>query len=461
MNAIPMESPQSNSIAPLYAPLPVIGAILEAQKNPLEMFTRAARLGELVEVKFPYYRTFLLTSPPDVEHVLHDNYKNYAKQSRGYTALRRILGNGLLTSEGSFWLRQRRLAQPAFHKEHMAGWAKVMTRAATEQVAAWAPHIAKGEKFDLHVDMMRLTLRVVGETLLSTDVTKAAAEVGDALEVALHLMAARTTRLVPVPDWVPIPSHLKLEKARAALNGVVDRIIAERRRTGPGDDLLGMFMTTKDADTGEQMDDEQLRVEVLTMLLAGHETTANALSWAFYLLGQSPDIERKLRDEIATVLQGREPSMADLPRLKYTSAVLNEALRLYPPVWALARRAEEDDVLSGVRIPQGSLVFVLPWLVHRNPNVWPNPEKFDPERWLGEQKPRSRCAFLPFSSGPRKCIGDGFALLEGQLVLATLMQRVNLSLVPGQHIEPEPTFTIRPTGGVWVTAKSADGTMHA
>jgi cytochrome P450 len=268
------------------------------------------------------------------------------------------------------------------------------------------------------------------------------------------VLIRRTTGILPLPTWVPTPDNRKLLRARGKLDAVVNRIIAERRKSGAGDDLLGMFMSTTDADTGERMDDVQLRDEVMTILLAGHETTANALSWTFWLLGRAPHVERKLREELDTVLGGREPSLADVPKLKYTLAVLNESLRLYPPVWAIARRAEADDVIGGAHIPKGSLVFMSPWVIHRNAQVWTDPEAFDPERFLSDTRPKGRCAFMPFSSGPRKCIGDQFALLEGQLVLATLLQRVHLPLQGGRQVVPEPAVTLRPGGGVWVTAKA-------
>jgi cytochrome P450 len=454
MQAATMEAPPVLHAPPLYPGLPVLGSTLDVQKNPLQLFSRASRLGDIVQINFPNYRCFLLNDPKLAEHVLHDHSKNYAKQTRGYAALRTVLGNGLLTSEGSFWLRQRRLAQPAFHKERMAGWADVMVRDTSEMVDAWASRIAQRTPFDVHEDMMRLALRIVGEALLSVDVTGAVGAVGDSLDALLPLMMQRTSRIVPWPDWAPLPSHVKFKRALKQLDDVVYGIIADRRQKGAGEDLLGMFMTTTDADTGEQMNDAQLRDEVMTMLLAGHETTANALSWSFWLLGRSPQVERTLNEELKTVLQGRAPTIADVPKLKYTSAVINEALRLYPPVWALARRAEVDDVVGGVRIPKGSLVFMCPWVIHRNAQVWSDPEAFDPERWLNDGKPKGRCAFMPFSSGPRKCIGDQFALLEAQLVLATLVPRVHLSLVPDRTPEPDPLVTLRPKGGVWVTAKA-------
>jgi cytochrome P450 len=440
--------------APKIKGLPLVGGLFELQRDPIAFFSRAAKLGDVVEIPLPYYRCFLINRPELVDHVLHERYREYSKQTRGYAALRTILGNGLLTSEGSFWLRQRRLAQPAFHKEKLDAWAQIMVRDTRELVEAWRPLAQSGEAFDVHEQMMRLTLRIVGEALLSTDLTSAASEVGPAMTQILRLLADRTARLLDFPDWVPTPSHRRLFSERARLDAIVARLISARRAAGAGDDLLGMLMSATDADTGERMDDQQLRDEVMTIMAAGHETTATALSWTFLLLSKAPEVEQRLREELDAVLRGREPTAADAPKLLYTSAVLHEALRLYPPVWMLARISEKEDVLGGVKIPKHTLVFFLPYLLHRRPDLWPEPEKFDPSRWLPDAvRPKSRCAFIPFSSGPRKCIGDGFALLEGQLVLATLLQRARLKIDRSHPFEPEPVITLRPLYGVKVRAE--------
>lgn len=446
--------------APRYPGVPLLGALLEARKNPLEMFERASKLGDVVELPFPHQQVFLLNHPDHVDRVLHGNMKAYAKQTRGYAAMRRILGTGLLTSEGSFWLRQRRLAQPAFHRERIAAFGASMVRATQELIAAWGPRLNSGEPFDLHDEMMKLTLKVVGQTLLSADVTGAAGEIGDALTRLLRVLSRTTTQLFELPDWVPTADHRELHSTRAALDAVVHRIIADRRARGAGDDLLGLFMSTQDADTGESMSDEQLRDEVMTMLLAGHETTANALTWALWLLARHPEAEQKLRVELAHALEGTAPSTAVTPSLKYTLGVVNESLRLYPPAWILARRAVEDDHFGAVKVPRHALVFMLPWLIHRRADYWPQPEAFLPERWLGSDghaPVSNRCAWLPFSTGQRKCIGDTFALLEMQLVLATLLQRVRISVEPDREVSPEPVFTLRPRNGLWVTARNLKG----
>ncbi len=254
---------------------------------------------------------------------------------------------------------------------------------------------------------------------------------------------------------MPTPRNLIFKRAGARLDAVVMGFIAGRRKSGERhDDLLDLLMYARDPESGEGMDDRQLRDEVMTLMLAGHETTANALSWAFWLLGQHPEVEAKVRAELAP-LEGRPPQVQDVPRLKYTQWVVKEALRLYPPVWSLGRRVVEEEVVKGHRFPKDALVFLSPFVLHRLPEHWRDPEAFQPERWADEGAHRPRCAYLPFSQGPRKCIGDGFALMEAQLILATVLQRVHLELVPGQQVTPEPLITLRPKGGVQVVARRA------
>jgi cytochrome P450 len=353
-----------------------------------------------------------------------------------------------VTSEGTFWKRQRRIAQPAFHRERLASFGSAFVTAATAMVDGWVP----GVPFDAAHELMRCTLRIVGQTLLSTDVTRAADSVGPALTTVLEHVAKRTLQPWALPEWVPTPANLKFKRALTQLDEVVLGVIEGRRRSGAScDDLLGMLMAMKDPETGESMSDPQLRDEVMTIFLAGHETTANTLSWAVTLLGRFPQVERQLVAELSRVLQGRAPTMNDLPALPYLACVIKESLRLYPPVWSLGRLVNEDEVVDGVRLPRGALVFLSPYVVHRLPEFWADPEAFDPERWLVDDPRRAHGAYLPFSMGQRKCIGDAFALAEAQLVLATVLQRSHLTLCPGQRFVPEPVITLRPRGGVQVT----------
>ncbi len=426
----------------------LLGVLPELQRNPLAMMERAAfELGPVVRLPVPTTQVFALNHPALAERVLVSHVKTYSKQSRGYEMLRLVLGNGLVTSEGSFWKRQRRIAQPAFHRERLASFAERMVVAAEEMVARWVP----GQEIDVAHEYMHCTLRVVGETLLSTDVTAEADTVGPALTTLLEHLIHRTTHPLALPEWVPTPRNLAFRRALERLDAVVLELIARRRRGGgPTDDLLAMLMTMRDPETGEGMDDAQLRDEVMTIFLAGHETTANLLAWTTVLLGRAPEVERRLVDELAP-LGARRLTMADLPTLRFSSMVLRESMRLYPPVWTLGRLVEEDDEVLGYRIPKGAIVFVSPWVIHRLPEFWTDPQAFDPDRWAEEDPRRARGSYLPFSMGQRKCIGDGFAMMEGQLILATVLQRVHLALSPGQQFEPEPVITLRPKGGVRVT----------
>ncbi len=387
----------------------------------------------------------LISSPAGVNHILAENNKNYGKQTRGYASLRYVLGNGLLTSEGDFWKRQRRIAQPAFHRSRIASFAQTMVRAASD--AAARLEARKGEVIDVHEEMMRLTLRIVGETLLGHDPSEEASEVGSALSFLISMVAERTSRLLffgrPI---LPTPENFRILRSLKTLTDVVERIIAERRKK-PGDDLLSMLMEAKDETTGESMDDRQLRDEAMTVFLAGHETTANALTWTFLLLSRYPAALRELRAELATVLGGRAPAMEDLPKLRFNRMVIEESMRLYPPAWIIARSANGADEIGGYEIPAGSIVFVSPWIVHRHPKLWDDPEGFDPHRFSSE-KALPKGAYFPFGGGPRLCIGNSFAMMEAELVLATLAQRVKFELQPGHRVVPDPGITLRPRYGM-------------
>ena len=425
------------------------------QVNPLTVFMRARfELGEVVDLRLPYARVFAVASPKIIEQVLVTQAPKFSKQTRGYDQLRRVLGNGLLTSEGSFWLRQRRLAQPAFHREHLQGWGEAMVRATTDLVTTLQPRIDSGEKFDALKVMMNLTMRIVGETLLSADVSSDHDTVTGSLTNGLEAIQHRLTHPFSLPEWVPTKHNREFALASSALNKVVFGIIAERRRGGGSkDDLLALLMNAVDLDTNERMNDEQLRDEVMTIFLAGHETTAVLLSWTLYLLSKHPGVERKVRAELTSVLGAREPTTDDVPKLSYLARVIKEVLRLYPPAWILGRRATEDVTVDGWQFQKRSVLMFSSYVLHRLPEVFTNPEGFDPDRWLDEER-LPRGAYIPFSIGARKCIGDSFAQLEASLVLATLLPRVSFALVPGQHIEPEPMITIRPKGGVQMVASA-------
>jgi cytochrome P450 len=344
--------------------------------------------------------------------------------------------------------------QPVFHRQRIAGFARLMTAAALEMLARWEAETV--ERCDLADEMMRLTLAIVGRALFSIDLAREAHAVGPAFTtVNRHLGQFNLMLLLP---FLPTRANRRFRKAVAELDQVVWRVIGERRKSGADGedrgDLLSMLLAARDADTGEGMSDRQLRDEIITLMLAGYETTANALTWTFYLLAQNADAERRLHEEVDAVLGARPPEADDLPRLVWTRMVIEEAMRLYPPAWIVTRGAIEDDELAGHRIAAGSIVMASPWVTHRHPDFWPEPERFDPERFSPERAAgRHRYAYFPFGGGPRLCIGSGFAMTEAQLILATVAQRHRFRLEPGYRATPEPLITLRPRGGMPVTVE--------
>jgi cytochrome P450 len=428
------------------------GSIWEAWEDPLKLFVEGARdHGDYVRYRFGWLTYHLVNSPSGAHHLLVENAKNYVK-SRNYAGLKILLGQGLLTSEGDFWKRQRRLAQPAFHRQRLARFAEQMVTCTDQHLVRWERELLPGRPaFDLHAEMMRLTFRIVGETLLSKDVDGDARAFGDALNVALKWTNEYVESVVKVPPWVPTPNNRRFNRAARTLEGLVDAIVAERRAEGPAagrDDLLAMLMEVKDEATGETMSDRQLRDELITLVLAGHETTANSLSFTFELLSRHPDVARRVRAEAAEVLGDRDPTLADLPRMPYAKAVVEESLRLFPPAWVVERDALEDDVIDGRPVAKGTTVAVSPYALHRNPALWPNPEGFDPERFLTPDPARPKLAYMPFGAGPRTCIGNAFAMMEMQLVVPMVLRRFRLELEPNARVELDPSVTLRPRAGV-------------
>ena len=432
---------------------PLLGHYRGLQGDRLAYFTRAfLEHGDVVRFHFLGLPCTLLAHPDHVDQVFTKNHRIYTKQTRGYDRMREFLGNGLVTSEGSFWLRQRRIAQPAFHKKRIEAFADVMVRAAEDVCARWEEVADRGEPIDIAADMMQVTLRIAGETLLSTDPSDRAGEVGRALDVVLHEANHRINAPFVLPESVPSPRNRRYHAASRALDEIVLRVIEQRRAGERKDDLLQMLLEARDEETGEGMSDGQLRDEVMTMFLAGHETTANMLSWTLYLLSLSPEHARRARDEARDVLGDRPATVADLPRLGYSKQILQEAMRLRPPVWVVGRSPSEDDEIGGYRIPKGSLVFLSQWVTHRHPEFWSDPEGFDPDRFEPERaRAMHRAQYFPFALGPRMCIGAGFAMMEGQLLLPTFLRRFRFDLLPGHRVVPEPLITLRPRDGMPMT----------
>jgi len=434
---------------------PFVGSLLQMRADPIDMFMRASRLGDVVHMHFPGKDAVLVHRPDDIKTVLIDEHRSFGKSTRGYNALRVGLGQGLITSEGSFWRRQRRIAQPAFHKRRVAGFADKMIRATVDMLQRWEQRCSANAIVDIDTEMMALTLRIVGECLLSSDLTDTTDSIGSAVTTLLDGVMDRITNPIPLPLKIPIPSNRRMRRALDNLDEVVLQVIADRRQQqGEHNDLLDMLLTATDEETGERMTDRQLRDEVITIVVAGHETTSNALTWSFYLMSRFPAVLEPLTAELDEVLCGRLPSVDDLPRLPYTAAIINEAMRLFPPVWLVARSVDRPARIGGYDIPEGWVVFICPYVTHRDAHHWPNPEGFRPERFLADgPSKRHNQAFIPFITGPRKCVGDAFAMMEAQLILATVMSRFVPELVAGHPVEPKPTITLRPAHGLKVTLR--------
>ncbi|MRG93894.1 cytochrome P450 [Polyangium spumosum] len=447
-------SPRVAAVAPGPPGAPLLGNLPELRRDRIRIFLDAAdTYGDVVRFQFgpgPGRTAHLLRHPDHIKHVFVDAADRFTKQTPGVREVRALLGDGLLTSEGALWKRQRRIAQPAFQKQRIAAFADVMVRAADELVDGWMRRPRPDAPVDVASEMMRLALRIVTETLLGTDVPIDAAATAEALDLILEDVRKGVTRILKIPRGVPTPDNRRFHAAVAVLDREVLRIIEHRRKApGGGTDLVSMLMAARDPETGEGMTDRQLRDEVMTMFAAGHETTANALAWTFYLLSTHPDVRRRARAEIGRVTEGRLPDFKDLGALDLVGRVFQESMRLYPPAWMISRRAADDDVIGGYSIPSGSLVFLSPYVTHRHPSYWENPEGFDPDRFAGGALARMpRFAYFPFGGGARQCIGSSFAMVEGTLVLATILRRVRLDLVPGQTITPEPGITLRPRGSI-------------
>jgi cytochrome P450 len=422
------------------------GNLPEFRRDRLDFLCRCARdWGDLAALRFGPRRILLVSGPELIEEVL----VNQARHFRKHFALRLnplVLGNGLLTSEGDFWLRQRRLAQPAFQRQRVAAYAPTMVAAAERLLAGWRP----GETRDVQAEMMRLTLDIAARTLFGADVSADAGEVGTALQVLQENFLKRFNSLLPLPTWVPTPAHLRLRRVVRRLDAIIYGFIRERRRGGArGDDLLSLLLHARDEEGGGRMTDRQLRDEAMTLFLAGHETTALVLSWAWYLLARHPEAEGRLVAEVRDVLGGRPPALADLPRLRYAEGVVNESMRLYPPGYIIGREALCDCAVGGYRVAKGTTLLMNVWAVQRDPRFWDRPEEFRPERWSdGETARLPRYAFLPFGGGPRVCIGNTFAMIETVLVLAVLAPRYRFTVRPGYTPQLWPTFTLRPLHGI-------------
>jgi cytochrome P450 len=433
-------------LAPGPRGLPLVGCAPQFFRGQTAFLARTARtFGDVASFRLGRERIVLINHPELIGEVLVTRQWSF-KKGRGLERARVLLGDGLLTSEGEFHLRQRRLAQPAFHRKRIASYADTMVAHTVERVGRWR----EGLVVDVAQEMSALTMGIAGWTLFRHDVSGEASEVGHALTTFLELFWRAALPFSERLDRFPLPHVRRFRDARARLDRVISRMIEERRCEGADrGDLLSMLLLAQDEADGTGMTDTQLRDEVLTIFLAGHETTALAVTWTLYLLWLHPEVERRLRAEVDGALRGEPATAESLPALAYVRMVVAEAMRLFPPAWLLARRALEELELGGWLVPARAMVFMSQYVTHRDARLYPDPERFDPGRWTPEaEAARPKFAYFPFGGGSRQCIGESFAWMEAVLLVATIVQRWRLELVPGHPVALKPSVTLRPKHGM-------------
>ena len=430
----------------------IVGVMPEFNRDILGFVRRGRDLGDVVRARFFYVTAYFLYHPVDIEYVLSTNAKNFVKSmSLHSNFFQRLVGNGLLTSEGEFWRRQRRLAQPGFHRQRISSYAEVMVEYARRLISSWRP----GDERDIHRDMLRLSLEIVVKTLFNSNVSEDADRVERVMSELVKPFASQATLRWIVNNRLPTRAHRRFHQLAAEIDEIIYRIIGERRASGRDEgDLLSMLLAAQDED-GSQMSDKQLRDEVITLFLAGQETTALTLSWTWYLLAQHPEVEKKFHEEIDQLLDGNAPTIADVPRLKYTEMIAKESMRLYPPGYGIGREAIEACEIGGYRVPAKTQVFMFQWATQRDPRFFENPDEFCPDRWTEElTSTLPKYAYFTFGGGPRICIGNTFAMMEIILVLATIGQKLRFSLASDRPVEIEPAMSLRPRYGIVVVVKN-------
>jgi len=419
------------------------------QGDPLGLYAQARRqYGDYVQLRVVAgIHCYLLTHPDAVEHVLHKNHRNYRKPDRFYRTVGLLVGNGLFTNEGEAWQRQRQLAQPAFHRQHLSQLGPLMTEGAEAFVRE--QQNSDGKPIDMVRGMMKVGMRIASTTLFSADISGDADAVGMAYRTAFSHISRRLNSMQLVPNWAPTPANRSFARAKGFLDRMVIELIAARRASAQKPrDLLTMLIDARDQHSGEKMSDRQLMDEVLTLLTAGHENIGAALAWTWYLIAKHPDVQRNLHDELDAQLQGRSPTVDDLAELPLLTAVFEESMRLYPPGWGQLRESIAPDEIDGYRIPAKAMILLCQWVTHRHPDFWEDAERFEPARFLPGAASRHRFAYFPFGGGPRVCIGLQFAMIEGPLVLATILRKFRAELAANQTIEPDATFTLLPKYGL-------------
>jgi cytochrome P450 len=434
----------------------IFGGAGKMATNPLAFLMDLDKTypGGIVNWRLLHLNIVLISDPKLVRVVLQTNQKLYIKNS-AYKQLKLILGDGLVTSEGELWKRQRKLIQPSFHKQYIYGMFESMLGCANEMTEEWKVKSKAGETIDFADEMMKITLQIIGKTMLSANVKAEAKTVSDALGYLLKAVDIKATRALNIPLWVPTPGNFRFKKERNILDEIIYKIINERRKTGhQKGDLLDMLMESKYEDTGEHMPNHLLKDEVMTIFLAGHETTASALAWTFYLISQHPEVYKKLKAEVKEIVGDGEITFQHLQQLKYTKACLNEGMRLYPPVWAIGRRALEDTMVGDYLIKKDTDILMSPYIIHRHPEYWSNVEAFDPDRWETEEvKEMDKFAYFPFAAGPRMCIGNNFALFEADIIITKIIQNFDFEYVGEAAPKMDPSITLRVKSGMKMKIK--------
>lgn len=456
----------STAVAPLSPPLErgrfPMGVFSEFQKEPLNLYLRVMReKGDFVKVMYGPYPAYHVTHPDYIKQILIDNNQNYCRNRRSNDLLKLVTGENLVSSDGEMWRKQRRLLQPVFHRKRINGFASIMTDSASKMLARWET-LADGDLLDVDKELHDVTFSIVGLALFGVDLSDDSQDMGHLMTGASEYFSYRLGNLLAPPLWVPTKRNREYKATSQKLAHLGPQLVKDRRahiaehgsadESGRQFDMMDLLLDARYEDTGEGMGDEQLLTEIYAMLGAGHETTANSLSWTFYLLSEHPEVEAKLWAEIDSVLGDRTPTLEDVAELTYTKMVLNESMRLYPAAWAIARQSIEADRFGPYELPADAGVLMPIHSIHRHPDFWDEPEAFDPERFVPEkEKEHHRFAFFPFGGGPRQCIGQSFAMMEAQLVLAMIVQRYRLKLVPGHVVEPDPLITLRMKNGLMMS----------
>lgn len=428
----------------------LIGSLNDFNRDTLKFLLDQRQYGDLTSFSFGPFPIILVNHPDGVHDVLVTNADRYYKARITKQIMAPIIGLGLFTSDGDFWKRQRRLVQPTFHSKRIGAYADVMVNYADDLAKTWQ---AGGVRM-VDQDMTALTMRIIAKTLFDADVANEAQEVGQAIRESLSLLEESFKQIFPLPNWLPTSHNRKLAGAVERLDALIQKFIDDRRASGEDKgDFLSVLLTARD-DDNSAMTDKQVRDEAMTLFGAGHETTAVTMTWAWYLLSQHPAVEAKLHQELDHVLGGRLPTLEDLPQLTYTEKIIKETLRLFPPAYVITREVHQEGALGSQRLKQGRTVMLNVYGIHRDPRFFPDPDRFDPERFSPEhEKSLPKGAYVPFSNGPRVCIGNAFSMLESRLLLATLAQRYELSLAPDFAVIPERQFTLRPKNGLKMTIK--------